>query len=358
MHHKVVLITGDGTGPELAETAKKVIDATGAKIEWIEAEAGDKCFKESGNPLPQKTLDLVREHKVALKAPITTPIGSGFRSVNVALRKEFDLYQNIRPAKTFKGVQSKYSNVDIVLFRENTDDLYVGIEFEQGKTETLELINQIKKLNGATLKEDSGISIKPISEFKTKRIVEAAYKYALEHNRKKIGIVTKANILKYSDGLFLKTARKIAEQFPQIESQEILVDNLCMQLVQHPEQFDMLVLPNLYGDIVSDLCAGLVGGLGMAPGANIGEHFAIFEAVHGSAPKYTGMNKMNPTALILSGKLMLEHLGEKSAAQKIEKAIEEVIFEGKNVTYDLKPNKQDPSAVGTTQMAQAIIDKL
>ena len=358
MHHKIVLITGDGIGPELAESARNVIDATGVKIEWIEAEAGDKCFKESGNPLPQKTLDLVKEYKIALKAPITTPIGSGFRSVNVALRKEFDLYQNIRPAKTYKGVQSKYQNVDIVLFRENTDDLYVGIEFEQAKQETLELINQIKKLNGATIKEDSGISIKPISEFKTKRIAEAAFKYAVENNRKKVGIVTKANILKYSDGLFLKTARKVAEQFPQIELQEILIDNLCMQLVQRPENFDVLILPNLYGDIVSDLCAGLVGGLGVAPGANIGEHFAIFEAVHGSAPKYSGMNKMNPTALILSGMLMLKYLGENRASQKLERAVAEVIAEGKNVTYDLKPNKNDPTAVGTKEMSQAIIDKL
>src|SRR3989344_1223908 len=330
--HKITLIPGDGTGPEIAIAMKRCVEATGVKIEWDIQEAGDDVFKKEGTPLPQRVIDSIKENKVAIKAPITTPVASGYRSVNVALRKELDLYQNIRPVKYYNGVQSKYENIDIVIFRENTDDLYVGIEFEQGKPNTLELIKKIKEFNNQIVSDDSGISIKPISIFKTKRIVDAAFKYAIKHNRKKITAVHKANIMKFTDGLFLNVARDVAKNYPGIEFEDRIVDNMCMQLVQKPELYDVLVLPNLYGDIISDLGAGLVGGLGVAPGSNIGEKYALFEATHGSAPKYKGLNKVNPTAMILSGKLMLEHLGETAAAEKLDRAVARVIREKKTVT--------------------------
>lgn len=359
MAYKVTLIPGDGTGPELVEATKLAIAATGVAIDWEVVEAGAEIIEKYGTPLPDEVLSSIAKNKVALKGPITTPIGTGFRSVNVALRQKLNLFACVRPCKSFQGVRSRYENIDLVVIRENSEDLYTGIEFEQGRPETLRLIDFIQKELPKKINSDSGISIKPISRKASQRIVRYAFEYALSHKRKKVTAVTKANIMKFTDGLFFEEARKVAEEFKgKIEYEERLIDNMCMQLVQKPELYDVLVLPNLYGDIISDLCAGLVGGLGIAPGANIGEGLAIFEAVHGSAPKYKGMNKVNPTALILSAVLMLEYLGEKKAAQKLEQAVAQVIAEGKNVTYDLKPKPNDPTAVGTMQMAEAIAEKL
>jgi isocitrate dehydrogenase (NAD+) len=357
MAHQVTLIPGDGVGPELAEATRSCIDATGVKIDWDIQEAGVDVMARLGTPVPDSVLESIRRTGVALKAPITTPVGTGFRSVNVYLRQALDLYACVRPCKHFAGVRTFFegTQVDLVLVRENTEDLYAGIEFEQGKAETAELIGVIKKLGGKTIRPDSGISIKPISIEGSRRIVQYAFEYARKHGRKKVTSVHKANILKYSDGLFLEVSRAVAKEYPDIEFEDRIVDNMCMQLVQKPELYDVLVLPNLYGDILSDLCAGLIGGLGVAPGANIGLKGAVFEATHGSAPKYKGQWRMNPTALILSGVLMLEHLGEQEAATRLEKAVAQVIREGKSVTYDLKPNRDDPTAVGTREMAQAII---
>jgi isocitrate dehydrogenase (NAD+) len=356
MAHSVTLITGDGVGPELAEATKMCLDATGVKFEWDIQEAGVDVMAKLGTPVPDSVIDSCRRTKVALKAPITTPVGTGFRSVNVYLRQALDLYACVRPCKQYPGVRTSMTNkVDLVIVRENTEDLYIGCEFEKGKTETLELIADIKRLNGKTLRPDSGISIKPISVYGTERIVKYAFEYARKYGRKKVTSVHKANILKYSDGLFLEVSREVAKGYPDIEFEDRIVDNMCMQLVQKPELYDVLVLPNLYGDILSDLCAGLVGGLGVAPGANIGESGAVFEATHGSAPKYKGQWKMNPTALILSGVLMLDYIGEVEAAKKLEAAVAKVIAEGKDVTYDMKADRNDPTAVGTKEMAQAII---
>jgi len=360
MAHQVTLIPGDGVGPELAEATRMCIDATGVAIEWDVQEAGLDVMQRLGTPVPDSVLESIRRTGVALKAPITTPVGTGFRSVNVYLRQALDLYACVRPCKHFAGVRTYFeqAKVDLVIVRENTEDLYAGIEFEQGKPETAELIATIKRLNGKSIRPDSGIPIKPISIEGSRRIVQYAFDYAKKHNRKKITSVHKANILKHSDGLFLEVSRQVAKENPEIEFEDRIVDNMCMQLVQKPELYDVLVLPNLYGDILSDLCAGLVGGLGVAPGANIGLKGAVFEATHGSAPKYKGQWKMNPTALILSGVLMLEHLGEKKAADRLEQAVARVIREGKKVTYDLKLHRDDPTAVGTREMAQAIIDAM
>jgi isocitrate dehydrogenase (NAD+) len=359
MAYTITLIPGDGIGPEVCEATRRCVDATGVKINWEIAEAGADVIKKYGTPLPKETLDSIRKNKVALKGPITTPIGTGFRSVNVAIRKELDLYACLRPCKSYEGVRSKYENIDLVVVRENTEDLYAGIEFEEGKQETKKLIAEIENLSGKKIRSDSGISIKPISISGTKRIVKFAFDYAVKHGRKKVTAVTKANIMKFTDGLFFAAAREVAKEYKdKIEYEERLIDNMCMQLVQKPELYDVLVLPNLYGDIISDLCAGLVGGLGVAPGANYGENIAVFEAIHGSAPKYTGQNKVNPTAVILSSVLMLDYLGEKDAARRLNNAIAKVIAEGKSVTYDLKPHRDDPTAVGTSQMADAIIEAL
>mgnify|MGYP000557615498 CR=1 FL=1 len=348
MRHKVTLIPGDGTGPELVEIVKKVLPYTGVEIEWEEVQAGECALEKYGTVLPQEVLESIKRNKVALKGPITTPIGSGFRSVNVALRQELNLYACVRPCKIYPGVKTRYENVDIVVIRENTEDLYAGVEFKQFSEEAKYII----KLSNGKIFEDAAISIKPISITATKRIAEFAFKYAIKHNRKKITAVTKANIMKYTDGLFLEVCREVAQKYPQIEYEEKLVDNMCMQLVQKPEIYDVLLLPNLYGDIISDLCAGLVGGLGVAPGANFGDEYALFEAVHGSAPKYKGQNKVNPTALLLSAKLMLEHLGEIKAAERLENAIAEVIKEGRVVTYDLGGEAKN------YEMADEIIKKL
>ena len=354
----VTLITGDGIGPEIAEATRRCIDATGAKIKWEIAEAGVDVMETKGTPLPQETIDSVRKNGVALKAPITTPVGTGFRSINVYLRQELNLFACLRPCKSYKGVRSKYSDIDLVIVRENTEDLYAGIEYEKGKDDTIELINWINKHSKRPVSNTTGISIKPISVEGTEKIVRFAFDYARKMNRRKVTSVHKANIMKFSDGLWLEVSREVATHYPDIEFEDRIVDNMCMQLIQKPELYDVIVLPNLYGDILSDLCAGLVGGLGVAPGANIGEKGAIFEATHGSAPKYAGQNKVNPTALILSGALMLSHLEMRSEAAKLEKAVAAVISEGKNVTYDMKADRNDPTAVGTQEMADAIIAKI
>ncbi|REK11406.1 MAG: isocitrate/isopropylmalate dehydrogenase family protein [Planctomycetota bacterium] len=363
MAHEVTLITGDGTGPELAAAARKCIDATGVKITWDEQEAGVDVMERVGTPLPDGVMESVRRTKCALKAPITTPVGTGFRSINVHLRQALGLFACIRPCKQYKGVRSYFSSlpVDLVVVRENTEDLYAGIEFEQGQKETGELIEAINKLSERKVKtpaSETGISIKPISVSGTERIVKCAFDYARENGRKKVTCVHKANIMKHTDGLWLDVARNVAKEYTDIEFEDRIVDNMCMQLVQKPELYDVMVLQNLYGDILSDLAAGIVGGLGVAPGANIGPDGAVFEATHGSAPKYKGQNKVNPTALILSGMLMLRYLKETDAADRLEKAVADVIAEGKDVTYDLKADRDDPSAVGTREMAEAICKKL
>ena len=364
MAYEVTLITGDGTGPELAEAARKCVDATGVKINWDVQEAGVDVMAKTGTPLPDSVLESIKRTKCALKAPITTPVGTGFRSINVHLRQAFGLYACVRPCKIYKGVRTYFSDlpVDIVIMRENTEDLYAGTEFEKGKPETADLIKWINA-NSKTGKiktgaEETGVSIKPISISGSERMFRYSFEYARENGRKKVTCVHKANIMKYSDGLWLDVARNVAKEYPDIEFEDRIVDNMCMQLVQKPELYDMLVLPNLYGDVLSDLAAGLVGGLGVAPGANIGPNGAVFEATHGSAPKYKGLNKVNPTALILSGMLMLKHLGETDASARLEKAVAKVIEEGKSVTYDLKADRNDPTAVGTREMAEAICKAL
>src|ERR671931_996534 len=358
MTHRVTFIPGDGVGPELSQATRRVLEATGVQFEWDFQEAGADVMDRFGTPLPDQVLESIRANGVAIKGPITTPVGSGFRSVNVALRKELDLYACLRPCKWYPGVRSRYENVDVVIVRENHEDLYAGIEFEQGTPEALKLIDFIADQTGKRIREDSGISIKPISVTGTKRIANYAFDYAKRYGRRKVTAVHKANIMKFSDGLFLETARQVAEEHADIEFEDRLVDNLSMQLVQRPEEYHLLVLPNLYGDIISDLCAGLIGGLGVAPGGNIGDRVAVFEATHGSAPKYRGQNKVNPMALMLSGILMLRHLDETDTADRLEGAIAAVIEEGRSVTYDMKPTRDDPTAVGTSEVADAVIEKL
>ena len=356
--HPVTFIPGDGVGPELSEATRRVLEATGVEFAWDVQQAGADVVEEHGTPLPEPVLASIRRNGVAIKGPITTPVGSGFRSVNVALRKELDLYACLRPCKWYRGVRSRYEDVDVVIVRENHEDLYAGIEFEQGSPGARDLIEFIAEKTGTRIRDDAGISIKPISVWGTERIVRFAFEYARSYGRKKVTAVHKANIMKFSDGLFLETARRVAERYPDVEFEDRIVDNLTMQLVQRPEEYDVLVLPNLYGDIVSDLCAGLVGGLGVAPGGNIGDEAAVFEATHGSAPKYKGMNRVNPMAMMLSGVLMLRHLEETEAADRLEAAIAGVIAEGRSVTYDMKPTRDDPTAVGTSQVADAVIEKL
>ncbi len=356
--YTITLIPGDGTGPEIAEAAKRVIEATGVPIQWEVQEAGIDVFEKEGTPLPQRVIDSIKKNKTALKGPITTPVGTGFRSVNVTLRQVLDLYCCLRPSKTFKGVRTRFQNIDLIIVRENTEDLYAGIEFEKDSEGAKKIIDLVHTLSGKSIRPDSGISIKPISVYGTERIVRFAFDYARKNRRKKVTAVHKANIMKYSDGLFLETARNVSKNYPDIEFEDRIVDNMCMQLVQKPELYDVIVLPNLYGDIISDLAAGLIGGLGVAPGANLGGEYAVFEPVHGSAPKYKGLNKVNPLAMILSGIMMLKHLGEFEPAKRLESAIAAVIEEGKWVTYDLKPAPDDPTAATTSRFADAIIEKL
>ncbi len=353
--HKVTLIPGDGTGPELTEATRRVLEGTGVAFDWDVQHAGEGVMESAGTPLPDAVLESIRRNKVAIKGPITTPVGHGFRSVNVALRKELDLFSCLRPCKSYKGVRSRYEKVDLVIVRENLEDLYAGIEFQEGSAEALKLIGFLEEIGGRRIREDSGISIKPISVTGSRRIVKFAFDYARRYGRKKVTAVHKANIMKFSDGLFLATAREVAEEYPDIEFNDRIVDNCSMQLVSWPQDYDVLVLPNLYGDILSDLCAGLIGGLGVAPGGNFGDDVAVFEPTHGSAPKYAGLNKMNPMAMMLSGVLLLRHLGEAEAAHRLEAAIATVIAEGTSVTYDMKPSRTDPTAVGTSEVADAVI---
>ena len=333
MTHRITLIPGDGIGPELAEATRRVLDASGPTFDWDVVDAGEAVMAEYGTPLPEHVLDSIRRNRVALKGPITTPVGGGFRSVNVTLRQVLNLYANVRPARSMKGLDARYQNVDLVIVRENTEDLYAGIEHMVGR--------------------DAAESIKIITREASERIARYAFDYAVANGRHTVTAVHKANIMKLSDGLFLESCRTVAAEYEgRVEFQDRIVDNMCMQLVQKPEQYDMLVAPNLYGDIISDLAAGLVGGLGVAPGANIGLEAAVFEPVHGSAPKYAGQNKANPTALILSGVLMLRHLHEQEAADRVETALREVIADGREVTYDLG------GSAGTSEMADAVIRRL
>ncbi|MDP9276593.1 MAG: isocitrate/isopropylmalate dehydrogenase family protein [Actinomycetota bacterium] len=356
--HEVTLIPGDGTGPELVEATRRVLEATGVEFAWDEQPAGEDVYADEGTPFPDRTLESIKRTKVGIKGPTTTPVGAGFRSINVQLRKELDLYACIRPCKLYEGVRSHFEAVDMVIVRENTEDLYAGIEFEVDSEGAERLRAFVVSEDAGQIREHSGISIKPISVFGSERIVEAAFDYAKSNGRRKVTAAHKANIMKFSDGLFLETARKVAERHPEIEFEDRIIDNLCNQLVSRPEEYDVIVLPNLYGDIVSDLGAGMIGGLGMAPGGNIGTEAAMFEATHGSAPKYKGLNKVNPTALMLSGVLMLRHLGEDDAADRMEGAIAAVIAKGEKVTYDLKPSRDDPTAVGTSEFADAVIEQM
>jgi len=359
MTHTVTLIPGDGIGPELTEATRRVLEATGVEFEWDVQPAGaDVMEAHGGNPLPESTLESIRRNGVALKGPITTPIGEGFRSVNVQLRQDLDLYAQVRPCKTYPGVRTRFDDVDLIIVRETTEDIYAGIEYAQGQPDTLELIAWIEAHGNKLPQPDSGISIKPISISGTRRVFEFAFDHARRMGRRKITAVHKANIMKFTDGLWLHTAEEVAAANHDIEFNSRIADNMCMQLVQHPEDYDVIVLPNLYGDIVSDLAAGLIGGLGVAPGANFGRKVAVFEPTHGSAPKYAGQNKVNPIAQLLSGMLMLHHLGEHEAADRLEQAIAELIREGKSVTYDMKPERDDPTAVGTSDVADALIAKL
>jgi len=356
--YTITLIPGDGIGPEVTEAAVRVLEATGVEFHWELAFAGDRAQDMYGTPLPNYLLDSIRRNRVALKGPITTPVGSGFRSVNVALRKKLDLYVCLRPCKSYPGAPSLYPDVDIVVVRENSEDLYMGIEYRRDTPEAARLVRFIAEESGDRVKEDSSFSIKAISQSASRRIVKYAFDYATANGRRKVTAVHKANIMKYTDGLFLSTASEVARDYPDIEFETIIVDSLCMQLVRFPQRHDVLVLPNLYGDIVSELCAGLIGGLGLAPGANIGEDIAVFEPTHGSAPKYTAQNKVNPMAMMLSGVLMLRHLGEKETADRVENSIAQVIAEGSSLTYDMKPERNDPTVVGTSQVADAVIKKL
>ncbi|MBF0606806.1 MAG: isocitrate/isopropylmalate dehydrogenase family protein [Candidatus Magnetobacterium sp. LHC-1] len=356
--YRVTLIPGDGVGPEVSEAVVRVIDATGVKIDWDVQNAGTDVYEAEGTPLPQRVIDSIKDNKVAIKGPVTTPVGTGFRSINVALRQELDLYACLRPCKSYAGARSIYANVDLVVVRENTEDLYAGIEFQKDAKTTTELIDFIAAKSGKHIRSDSGVSIKPISVYGTERIVRFAFDYARNNNRRKVTAVHKANIMKHSDGLFLEVAREVAKSYSDIEFEDRIIDNMCMQLVQKPELYDVLVLPNLYGDIVSDLAAGLIGGLGLAPGANIGADIAVFEATHGSAPKYKGLNKVNPMAMMLSGVMMLHYLGHREEASRLDSTIADLIREGRFVTYDMKPSPDDPTAIGTSNVADEIVKLL
>jgi isocitrate dehydrogenase (NAD+) len=357
--HRITLIPGDGTGPEIVEATRRAIEATGVSIEWDVHDIGVPALQKLGDPFPKSALDSIRRNKVGLKGPLTTELGTGMRSVNVALRKEFDLYANLRPGRTYEGVHAPMGKIDLVVVRENIEDLYAGIEFDINTPELAEVRGVIERVAKTKIRTDAAIAIKYISEFGSRRIVKFAFEYARANKRRKVTAVHKANIMKFADGLFLRVAREVATEYPDIEFEDRIVDNMCMQLVQKPDLYDVLVLPNLYGDIVSDLVAGLAGGLGVAPGANIGENgIAVFEAIHGSAPKYAGQNKVNPMALMLAGVLMLRHIGEREAGDRLERAIAGVVKEGKDVTYDLKADRDDPSAVGTKEFADAVIRRM
>jgi isocitrate dehydrogenase (NAD+) len=356
--YQVTLIPGDGIGPEVADATRRVLDATGITFEWDVQQAGSDAMEETGELLPQATIDSIRRNGVGLKGPITTPIGSGFRSVNVGLRQELELYANLRPGRTMKGVQSTFDNIDLVVVRENLEDLYAGVEFDTGTQDAAEVIAAVNSHSKKQIAPDAAISIKMITPEGSRRIVRFAFEYARKNGRKLVTAVHKANIMKYSDGLFLHVAQEVAKEYPDIEFNDRIVDNMCMQLMQKPELYDVLVMPNLYGDIVSDVVAGMVGGLGVAPGGNIGKDAAVFEPIHGSAPSHAGKNEANPVAMLLSGALMLRHLGETATAERVERAVEAVISKGEKVTYDLREDRDPSRAATTTEMADAIIASL
>lgn len=355
MTHHITLIPGDGIGPELTAATRRAIAATGVAIEWDVQPAGADVMAEEGTPLPARVLESLRRHRVGLKGPLTTPVGSGFRSVNVAIRTELDVYASVRPARTYRGIPDSAAGVDLVIIRENTESEYVGIEFPHGTIEAAELRAFAQRHVGRSFREDSGVALRPISVTGSRRIVEYAFEFARRQGRRKVTAIHKANILKHTDGLFLEVARTVAGAHRDIEFTDMIVDAACMNLVQRPQQFDVLVMPNLYGDILSDLCAGLVGGLGVAPGANMGEHAAVFEPVHGSAPAFKGSGLMNPTAMMLSAAMMLNHIGEPEAARRLERGVERVLAEGRAVTRDLLPPAEHERAVTTEQMTDAVI---
>jgi isocitrate dehydrogenase (NAD+) len=358
MAYQVTLIPGDGIGTEVSGAARRVLEATGVEFDWDSQEAGVTALEKHGDVLPDAVIDSIRKNQVALKGPLTTPVGGGFRSVNVALRHALELYANLRPSRTYKGVQSPFDNVDLVVVRENMEDLYAGVEFEQGAPETQEVISEINKRAEKPVAETAAVSIKAITPENSRRIVKFAFDYAKENRRRLVTSVHKANIMKHTDGLFLSVSQEVANAYPDIEFNDRIVDNMCMQLMQKPDQYDVLVMPNLYGDIVSDLTSGMIGGLGVAPSANIGERGAVFEAIHGSAPTHAGKNVANPTAMILSGVMMLRHLREYDAAEAVDNAVAKVISEGKSVTYDLRPDRDQSKAARTSEMADAIIAEL
>ncbi|HYH12567.1 MAG TPA: isocitrate/isopropylmalate dehydrogenase family protein [Thermomicrobiales bacterium] len=353
--YQVTLIPGDGIGPEVAAATRTVLDATGIGFDWDVQQAGSDALDETGELLPEATLESIRRNGIGLKGPITTPVGSGFRSVNVGLRQALELYANLRPGRTIKGVQSTFDDIDLVVVRENMEDTYAGVEFDTGTDSAAEVIEAINARSEKKIAANAAISIKMITPEGSRRIVEYAFEYARKNGRKLVTAVHKANIMKYSDGLFLHVAQEVAKEYPDIEFNDRIVDNMCMQLMQKPELYDVLVMPNLYGDIVSDMVAGMVGGLGVAPGGNIGKDAAVFEPIHGSAPSHAGKNEANPVAMILSGALMLRHLGETGAAEAVENAVEKVISEGKSVTYDLRKDRDPSKAASTTEMAEAIV---
>lgn len=356
--HAVTLIPGDGVGPEITDATVRALEATGVQFDWDVEQAGENVMAQYGTPLPEPVLESIRRNRVALKGPITTPVGTGFRSVNVALRQELELYACVRPIKAYPGARNLRDDLDFVVIRENSEDIYIGIEFEKGTPECRQVLEEVSTLSRKRIRPDSGLSIKPISVSGSERIVQYAFDYARQYGRRKITLVHKANIMKHTDGLFLAVGREVAQRNPDIEFEDRIVDNMCMQLVLRPREYDLLVCPNLYGDIISDLGAGMIGGLGLAPGANVGTDGAVFEATHGSAPRYTGQNRVNPMALMLSGVLMLRHLRETSAADALEHAIADLIREGKSVTYDMKAERNDPTAVGTSQVADALVERL
>jgi isocitrate dehydrogenase (NAD+) len=352
MVHRVVLIPGDGIGPEVAAAARTVLDATGVSIAWDERAAGASALATHGALLPDETLDAIRDSRVALKGPITTPVGEGFRSVNVALRQELDLFAAVRPARTLPGVRTRHHGVDLVVVRENTEDLYRGIEFARGSAEAAALRSELHDLGGFDIPEDAGITLKPISVSGARRIVRFAFEYARANHRRKVTVGHKANVMRYSDGIFLAAAQEDAPEYPDVPWEDIHIDHLSARLVRRPEDFDVLLLPNLYGDILSDLCAGLVGGLGLIPGANIGWEYAVFEPVHGSAPDIAGRRVANPIAMVLSGAMMLRHLGELDAAGAVERAVDRALAAEDVRTGDLGGDAT------TTQMADAVAASL
>ena len=356
--YSVTLIPGDGIGPEVAEATRRVLDATGIEFTWEVRDAGIEAQERHGDVLPEETLASVRATKVGLKGPITTPIGGGFRSVNVGLRHALGLYANLRPGATIPGVQSTFSDIDLVVVRENMEDLYAGVEFDTGTADAAQVIATVNGLSTRQVPADAAVSIKMITPEGSRRIVRFAFEYARANGRRMVTAVHKANIMKFTDGLFLRVAQEVAAEYPEIEFNDRIVDNMCMQLMQKPGEYDVMVMPNLYGDILSDLVAGMVGGLGVAPSGNIGPDAAVFEPIHGSAPSHAGKDEANPTAMILSGALMLRHLGEQAAAERVERAVKAVIAAGEQVTYDLRADRDPAKAAGTAAMTDAIIAQL